>query len=72
MHKETNDDGMKLIQLTVTKGMVMSSICIPHKQIYKKTWLSPDRAIKNQTDHVLINKTHAMNLCIRYEIPARS
>jgi hypothetical protein len=29
MHKETNDDGMKLIQLTVTKRRLLAQLAFP-------------------------------------------
>jgi hypothetical protein len=57
MHKETNDNGMRLIEFAISKGMVMCSTCFPHKEIHKQTWISPTGATKNQTDHILIDRT---------------
>jgi hypothetical protein len=35
MHKETNDNGMRLIEFPTSKGMVISSTCFPHKEIHR-------------------------------------
>jgi hypothetical protein len=56
MHKETNDNGMRLIEFATSTGMVINSTCFPHKEIHKQTWISPDGTIKNQTDHILMIK----------------
>jgi len=35
--------------------MIISSTCFPHKNIHKETWVSPNGAVKNQIDQVLVD-----------------
>jgi len=50
VHNETNDNGLKLIDLAVRKGLVIKSTMVPHKNIHKMTWRSPDGIYINQVD----------------------
>jgi len=55
VHNETNDNGLKLIDLAVGKGLVIKSTMVPHKNIHKGTWRSPDGTYINQVDYILVN-----------------
>jgi len=55
LHNETNDNGMKMIQFALSKGLNIRSTTFPHKDIHKETWYSADGRTSNQIDHVLIS-----------------
>lgn len=55
LHVYTNDNGAKLIDFAVGKGLVIKSTMLSKKDIHKYTWVSPDGRYKNQIDHVLVN-----------------
>lgn len=54
LHTITNDNGTKLIDFAIGKGLVIKSTMFPRKDIHKYTWISPDGKHKNQIDHVLV------------------
>lgn len=56
LHKVPNDNGTRLINFAMTRNMVVSSTTFPHKDIHKETWVSPSGQIKNQIDHVIVNR----------------
>jgi len=63
LHENTNDNGMKLIDLATGKGFRIMSTMFSHKDIHKGTWRSPDGQHVNQIDHILVNErfTNAVN-----------
>ena len=56
LHNETNNNGIKMIQLAISKAFNVRSATFPHKDIHKETWYLADGRIGNQRDHVLISK----------------
>jgi hypothetical protein len=42
LHKESNNNGMRLISLCTDKGLVISSTQFQRKDIYKHTWIASD------------------------------
>lgn len=50
----TNDNGTKLFNFAVGKGLVIKSTMFPKKDIHKYTWISPDGRHRNQIDYVLV------------------
>jgi hypothetical protein len=50
VHDVPSNDGCKLIDFAVSKNVVISSVCFPHKEIYKRTWASLDVIVFNQID----------------------
>ena len=54
LHKETNN-GIKMIQFTISKGFNVRSTTFPHKDIHKDTWYSANGRTANQIDHVFIS-----------------
>jgi len=55
LHNETNDNGMKMIQFALSKGLNIRSTTFSHKDIHKETWYSADGRTANQIEHVLIS-----------------
>jgi len=55
-HENSNNNGVRLINFAIGKGMVISSTRLPKKDIYKHTWTSPGGRFNSQIDHVVIDK----------------
>jgi len=55
LHEHSNDNGSRLANFALGKGLIIKSTMFPRKDIYKYTWVSPDGRHNNQIDHVLIN-----------------
>lgn len=62
LHENTNDNGLRVIQMAASKNLVVASTRSPRKDIYKATWVSPDGVTRNQIDHVLIERRHNSSL----------
>jgi hypothetical protein len=58
LHDVSNDNGTRLINLCITNSFTLSSTYFPRKDIYKQTWIAPNRITKNQIDHVMIQNKH--------------
>jgi hypothetical protein len=52
-HKISNDD--RVSQLCHIKRLTVKSTMLPHRNIHKVTWTSPDGKTHNQIDHILID-----------------
>lgn len=63
LHTTSNDNGMKLIDFSTAKNLIISSTYFPRKNIHKQTWTSPDGKTKTQIDHVIIDKRY--QTCIK-------
>lgn len=62
LHENTNDNGLRVIELAASKNLVVASTRFPRKDIHKATWVSPDGATRNQIDHVLIDRRNFLSL----------
>jgi hypothetical protein len=62
LHKDSNDNGMRLINCAASLDTTIGSTIFPHTNIQKITWRSPDGKTMNQIDHVLIDSRHCNNL----------
>ncbi|PNF38233.1 hypothetical protein B7P43_G11852 [Cryptotermes secundus] len=62
LHCTTNHNGIKLINFSESKNLIISSTYFPHKNIHKKTWAALDEVTFNQIDHVLVEKRFATNI----------
>jgi len=56
LHRTSNDNGTRLVNFATTRNMIISSTTFPHKDIHKETWVSPSGQIKNQIDHVVVDR----------------
>ena len=56
VHPESNDNGIRLVNFSTSKNLILKSIKFPHRNIHKYTLTSPDSITNNQIDHVLVDK----------------
>ena len=50
-----NDNGERLMDMCTTYDFVIGRMLIPHRDVHKLTWYSPNGRDKNQIDHLMIN-----------------
>lgn len=58
LYEYSNDNGTRLINMAMSKELVISSTYFPRKNIHKHTWVFPNGLTKNQIDHVMISKKY--------------
>jgi len=56
LHRISNDNGSRLVNFAMTRSMIVSSTTLPHKNIHNETWISPSGQMKNQIDHVIVDR----------------
>ncbi|XP_067647953.1 craniofacial development protein 2-like [Eurosta solidaginis] len=62
LHNETSPNGLRLIDFSGARNMVVFSTRFMHKNIHQATWLSPDGNTRNQIDRVVIDRRHASSV----------
>jgi len=60
LHENSNNNRTRLINMAMSKELVISSTYFPHKNIHKHTWISPNGLTKNQIDQVMISKKYEL------------
>jgi hypothetical protein len=66
LHEDINDNGVRVVNFTTSKNLIVKSAMFPHRNIQQYTWTSPDGKTQNQIDHVLIDKRwHSSILDVR-------
>ena len=55
IHQDSNDNGVRTVNISTSKYIVLKSTMFPHRHIHKYTWTSSDGKTHNQIDHVLID-----------------
>jgi len=53
LHQDSDDNGVRIVNFATSKNMIVKML--PHRNLHKYAWTSPDGKIDNQTDHVLID-----------------
>jgi len=56
LHQDSNDHGVRTVNFTTSKNLVVKSTMFLHQNIHKYTWTSPHVKTHNQIDHVLIDR----------------
>ena len=51
-----NDNGVRIVNFSKSKYMVVKNTMFQHQNIHKYTWTSSDGKIYNQIDHILIDR----------------
>jgi Reverse transcriptase (RNA-dependent DNA polymerase) len=62
LHRDSNENGLRLINFAAGNNMVISSTVFRRKNIHKATWISPGERVKTQIDHLLIDSRHASDV----------
>jgi exonuclease III len=62
MHRDTNENGLRLISFAAAHNMEISSTRFQHKTIHKITWVSPGSDRGAQIDHLLVDRRHATDI----------
>jgi len=66
LHQDSNDNGVRIVNLVISKNLVVKSTMFPRRNFHKHTWTSPDGKTHNQTDHILIDRRrHSSILDVR-------
>jgi hypothetical protein len=66
LHEISNDNGVRVANLATSKNLIAKSTMLPHHNIHKFTWTSPDGKKHNQIDHILIDRRwHSSVLDVR-------
>jgi hypothetical protein len=56
LHQDSNDNGVRIVNLATSKNLGVKSTMFPHRNFHKYIWTSPDGKIHNQVDHILIDR----------------
>jgi hypothetical protein len=66
LHEISNDNLVRIVNLTTSKILVIKSTMFPHRKIHKHNWTYPERNTHNQIDHILIDRRgHSSILDVR-------
>ena len=66
LHQDSDDNGVRIIDVTTSKDLALKSTVFPHREIHKYTWTSTDGKTHNQIDHILIDRRwHSSILDVR-------
>jgi hypothetical protein len=61
LHEASKDNGVRVANFATSKYLIVISTTLPHRDIHKHIWTSPDCVTHNQIDHVLIDKIRHSN-----------
>jgi hypothetical protein len=56
LHEASNDNGVRVVNFSTLKNVIVNSTISPNRDIHKHTWTSPDGVTHNQIHHVLLDK----------------
>jgi hypothetical protein len=66
LHEISHDNGVKVVNFSTSKNLVVKSTMFPHLIIHKYTWTAPEGNTHNQIDHILIDRRrHSSILDVR-------
>jgi hypothetical protein len=64
LHKANNDNGIRVVNFSTSKYLIVKSTTFIHCDIHKHIWTSFVGVIHNQIDHVLIDKRRHSNILL--------
>jgi hypothetical protein len=56
LHDISNDNGVRVVNFSTSKNLIVKSTVFPRRNIHKFSWASPDGKSHNQIDHILIDR----------------
>jgi hypothetical protein len=62
LHEINNDNGVRLVNVSRSKNLIVKSMMFPHHNIHKYTWTSPDGKTINQIDPILVERQSQSNV----------
>jgi hypothetical protein len=62
LHEASNDNGIRVINFTTSKNLIVWNTTLSHRDIHKHTWTSLDDVTRSQINHVLIEKRRHSNI----------
>jgi len=66
LHETSNENGIRETDFATNNSMIIKSTYIPHINIHKETWQTPDKRPNNQRDHILADgRNQSSNMDIR-------
>jgi hypothetical protein len=66
LHEISNYNGIKVVNFVTSKNLTFKSTMLPHYNIHKYTWTTPDGKSHNQIDHILIGEGIQVYLMTSY------
>jgi hypothetical protein len=54
LHEISNNNGARVVNFAISKNVTVKSTMLPHHNIHKYIWTSPDGKKHKQIDHILI------------------
>jgi endonuclease/exonuclease/phosphatase family metal-dependent hydrolase len=64
IHEASNDNGVRVVNFTTSKTLIVKITTFPRRDIYKYIWTFPDGVTHNQVDHVLIDKIRHSSISV--------
>ena len=66
LHQDSNDKGVRIVNFSTSKCLVIKNAMFPHRNIRKYTWTSPDGKTRKQINHILTyRRWHSSILDVR-------
>jgi hypothetical protein len=62
LHQDGNENGVRIVNFAVSKNLVVKSTMLPHRNIHKFTWTSPDGKTHNHIHHILIDRRFHLDI----------
>jgi hypothetical protein len=62
LHEISNDNGVRVVNFSTSKNLIVKSTMFPHRNIHKHTWTPPDWNTHSQIDHTLIDRRRHSNV----------
>jgi hypothetical protein len=62
LHEISNNNGLRVVNFDTFKSLTVKSKVLPHHNIHKYTWTSPDGKMNSQIDYILINRRRHSNV----------
>ena len=56
LHKDSNDNGVRIVNFNTSKNLVVKSTMFPHRDIHKYAWTSPYGKTHMQINHISIDR----------------